>query len=143
MSSESDEEGNPDEIAKANKQLLSAFAAWLAAAGLKQTTINQHCSNIDFFVNHYLLYYEAVEAKDGVDQVDGFLGDWFIRKAMWSSVASIKANAASLKKFYTFLAEQGMVEPGALADLKATIKQGMPDWLANMQRYMDLADDAW
>jgi hypothetical protein len=47
--------------------------------------------------NDYLLYEDALEAKDGVDAVSWFLGDWFIRKAMWSSQASIKENAASLK----------------------------------------------
>ncbi|MGB5734010.1 MAG: recombinase [Thiohalocapsa sp.] len=143
MSSEADPENDRDALIEQNKQLLSAFADWLAAAGLKHTTIRQHCSNIDFYVNHYLLYYDAVAARDGSDQVAEFLGDWFIRKAMWSNAASIKSNAASLKKFYTFLSEQGMVEPAALANLKTTIKQDMPDWLASMQRYMDLAEDAW
>ena len=31
-----------------------------------------------------------------------FLGFWFIRKAMWASQSSIKGNATSLKKLYTF-----------------------------------------
>jgi len=75
--------------------------------------------------------------------VPEFLGDWFIRKAMWSSEASIKGNAASLKKFYAFLAERGEVERQVVKNLNQTIKAGMPIWLGNMCEYMDLEDEDW
>jgi hypothetical protein len=74
---------------------------WLKSSGLTENTINNHLSNIDFFVNEYLLYEDATEAKDGVGFVGMFLGYWFIRKAMWSSQRSIKRNATSLKRFFT------------------------------------------
>jgi len=51
-----------------------------------------------------------------------FLGYWFIKKAMWASQASIKSNAASLKKFYAFLLEKGLVEQEDLIELEETIK---------------------
>ena len=44
-------------------------------------------------MNEYLLYEDATEAKDGVDDVGMFIGYWFIRKAMWASESSIKGNA--------------------------------------------------
>jgi hypothetical protein len=37
-----------------------------------------------------------------------FLGYWFIKKAMWAKQSAIKSNAASLKKFYTFMHEKGL-----------------------------------
>ena len=47
-------------------------------------------------MNEYLLYYEEpIKAQDGISDVSMFLGDWFIRKAMWASKAHIKSNAAS------------------------------------------------
>lgn len=55
---------------------------------------------MDLFINHCLLYDEIIRPKDGWDKVDYFVGYWFIRKAMWASEASIRANAASLKKSY-------------------------------------------
>ncbi len=128
-------------IRKANKQLLTEFSAWLQTAGLSAGTIKNHHLNIDFYINEFLLYESAIEAKNGAAEVDSFLGYWFIKKAMWSSEASIKSNAASLKKFYTFMQEKGLIDKQALADLKEDIKDGMPEWLATLARYDDPDED--
>jgi hypothetical protein len=72
-----------------------------------------------------------------------FLGYWFIRKAMWSSASSIKSNAASLKKFYTFLHERGLVSQDDLDSLKETVKEEMPEWLATLARYDDPSIRVW
>jgi hypothetical protein len=135
-------EPGAERIQQDNEMLLAAFEQWLTDAGLTDATVGRHVSNISFFVVHFLQYYEPVEARAGADYVAEFLGDWFIRKAMWSSDASIKGNAASLKKFYAFLAERGLVERQVVADLNRTIKVGMPTWLDNMREYMNLADEA-
>ncbi|MCD4671940.1 MAG: hypothetical protein K8R77_04675 [Anaerolineaceae bacterium] len=133
-----------EKIRKANERHLNEFAAWLKSSGLSEKTINRHVSNIDFYINEYLLYEDASEAKDGIGWVGMFLGYWFIRKAMWASKSSIKGNAASLKKFYTFLQEKGLIDKEDLAELKETIKDGMPEWLATLERYDDLSiEDVW
>ena len=124
-------------IRKENIKLLKNFAQWLKNANLKDKTIKQHVENIDFYINEYLLYEDAVEAKDGTHGVDMFLGYWFIKKAMWSSSAQIKSNAASLKKFYTFLHQKGLIDSSELNQLKETIKEEMPEWIATMERYED------
>lgn len=124
-------------IRKENAQLLEAFETWLQKAKLSDKTIRKHVENIDFYINEFLLYEDAIEAKDGAGDVSMFLGYWFIKKAMWASPAHIKNNAASLKKFYTFLYEQGKIEQEELDDLKDMIKEGMPDWIATMKRYDD------
>ena len=69
-----------------------------------------------------MLYEDAIEAKDGIRDIGMFLGYWFIRKAMWASQSSIRGNATSLKKFYTFMHEKRLVEKDDLVDLKETIK---------------------
>jgi len=131
-------------IREANKLLLRDFEAWLKSSGLSKKVTESHLLNIDFYVNEYLLYEEATEAKDGVDAVDMFLGYWFIKKSMWASQASIKGNAASLKKFYAFMHEKGLIDTDDLADVKDTIKEGMPEWLATLKRYDDPSvDDVW
>lgn len=132
------------EIRKANKQLLGEFELSLKSSGLSANTTNNHVSNIDFYANEYLLYEDAIEVKDGVDAVDMFLGYWFIKKAMWASQSSIKYNATSLKKFYLFLYKKGVIEKDDLDNLKETIKEGMPEWLATLNRYDDLSvEDVW
>ena len=131
-------------LRKANERLLNEFEVWLKSSGLSENTINNHLSNIDFYVNEYLLYEDATEAKDGVDSVYMFLGHWFIRKAMWASQSSIKGNATSLKKFYTFMHERGLIDKEDLIDLKQTIKEEMPEWLATLRRFDDQSiEDVW
>ncbi len=131
-------------IRKANKRLLNEFEQWLEASGLSEKTIKNHLFNIDFYINEFLLSEDALEAKDGADYVDMFLGYWFIRKAMWASRTSIKGNAASLKKFYTFMSEKSLIEKEELVDLKEGIKEGMPEWLETIARYDDPSvEDVW
>lgn len=126
-----------EKIRESNKQLLEDFANWLRRSNLADKTINEHVQNIDFYINEYLLYEDAVEPQDGVLSVRMFLGYWFIRKAMWASQTSIKRNAASSKKFYQYLYERGWVDKADLDLLKETIKEEMPEWLATLARYDD------
>jgi len=133
-------------IRKDNERLLKEFEVWLQSSGLSKKTIQNHVLNIDFYINEYLLYEDATEARDGVHAVGMFLGFWFIKKAMWSSRASLKGNAASLKKFYTFLEVNGMIDTEDLTELTLTIKEGMPDWLETLERYEDPStsiEDVW
>jgi hypothetical protein len=128
-------------IRKQNERLLSDFEDWLNRKGLSETTVRGHVQNSDFYVNEYLLYEDAVEAAQGTHHVGMFLGDWFIRKATWSSEAAIRSNAASLKKFYDFMQAQGLVQEEAVRELRETIKENLPDWLAALRRYENLSYD--
>ncbi len=134
-------------IRQSNAELLDEFENWLQKSDLTDNTISKHIENIDFYINEYLLYEDAVEPQDGIDSVGMFLGYWFIRKAMWSSESSIRSNAASLKKFYAFLHERGAVSKDDLDALRETIKEEMPDWLATLARYDDPSitdmDEVW
>ena len=118
-----------------NEKFLVEFAGWLRNSKLKDATIRKHVDNIDFYINEFLLYEDAIEAKDGTFQIGMFLGYWFIKKAMWSSQAQIRSNAASLKKFYTFMHERGLVSKADLEQMKENIKEELPEWLATMERY--------
>jgi len=124
-------------IREENAKLLDEFADWSAAKGLSESTVGRHCENIEFYLNHFLLYGDAERAEAGVHMAGMFLGYWFIRKAMWASKASIKSNAASLKKFYAFMVEKGNIEQEELDNLKLQIKDEMPEWLATLARFDD------
>ena len=124
-------------IRKGNARLLEEFAGWLQAKGLAASTVDKHVGNIEFYVNEFLLYEDPKLAAEGATDIGMFLGYWFIRKAMWATQASIRSYAASLKKFYQFLFEQGQVAEEDLDILKTTIKEEMPDWLGTLSRYDD------
>ena len=130
-----------------NAVLLEEFANSLGEKNLAENTIKKHCSNVDFFINEYLLYEETKEATEGPEYIGDFLGFWFIRKAMWASPAAIKGNAASLKIFYRFMHNIGKISKESLDELKQTIKEEMPEWIATVNRYDDPdienSEDIW
>jgi len=136
-----------ERIRKENDKLLSDFEKWLSDKNLSEKTIDNHVSNVDFYINDFLLYEDAIKAAEGTTEIGMFLGYWFIKKATWSSQSAIKQNAASLKKFYQFMYEQGKISKDLLSDMKDRIKEGMPEWLATMDRYdnPDIEDmeDVW
>ncbi|MFZ2958114.1 MAG: recombinase [Candidatus Ozemobacteraceae bacterium] len=124
-----------EKIQAKNAILLKEFEKYLAQSNLSEKIIGNHVSNIDFFINSFLLYSEAIEAKDGIDDIDSFLGDWFIRKALWSSKASIKGYAASFKKFYSFMLGKRLITEKDFDDMKYLIKDEMEEWLAALERF--------
>jgi hypothetical protein len=124
-------------IRKENAKLMPDFEQRLSGQGLANKTIRRHVDNVDFYINTYLLNEDAVPASEGAGHVSMFLGYWFVRKAMWASPGAIRENAASLKKFYTFMHEQGHIDTDDLQELKETIKEEMPEWVGTVERYDD------
>ena len=57
-------ENDCKEIRRNNKQLLGEFERSSKSSGLSENTINNHVSNIDFYVNEYLLVACRVSARD-------------------------------------------------------------------------------
>lgn len=135
---ETDFDAECNAIRQQNNVLLEQFALWLSKSGLSEKTVLKHVDNVDLYINDYLLREEPVQPEDGVDCIGWFLGDWFIRKALWASEASIKGNAASFKKFYGFMLEQGRIDADALDELKQEIKEEMPDWLEKLRQFDDV-----
>ncbi len=106
--------------------------------GRKGTYREDHriaCTELDFYINTFLLYSDAVPAKEGAVKVWLFFGDWFIRKTLWASQKSMRQIGVSLKRFYTFMHEQGHIDADDLADLKETMKEEMPNWLALLREH--------
>lgn len=64
-----------------------------------------------------------------------FLGDWFIRKAIWDSKSSIKEMASSLKKFYEYMSALGFVKISDYQDMCYEIKDNMDLYLENLEGY--------
>jgi len=134
-------ETDVEKIKESNSGHLSTFTRWLKDKGLSDKTINSHVNNVDFYVNHYLNYYEPQNVEAGCYSIGGFLGSFFIRKAMWSSCHQIKSTAASIKKFYACMAEYGIVEIDDYDNLCDDIKEGMDEWLETMRKSDEAMND--
>ncbi len=130
-----------DAVRQQNDVLLEQFALWFSKSGLSEKTVLKHVDNVAFYINDYLLREEPVQPEDGVDDIGWFLGDWFICKALWASKTAIKGYAASFKKFYGFMLEQGRIDADALDGLKQEIKEEMPSWLENLRQFDDVDQD--
>ena len=70
-------------------------------------------------------------------EIDGFLGDFFIRKCMWSTPATIKSTAASIKKFYKSMQAHGYVDEESYRELCDEIKDSMEIWQEECEAYND------
>ena len=66
-------------IQETNDLLLELFEEDLVKFGLKQKTINRHLSNVDFFLNEFLIRIGALPMEEGISMLDEYLGNFFIR----------------------------------------------------------------
>lgn len=124
-----------DEMIKKNQVYLREFKKWLSDKGLVSKTISKHIANVDFYINEYLNYYEVTEMEEGCYDLSSFLGDWFIRKCMWSTASSVKTTAASIKKFYQCMLELGHIENNSYQELVEDIKENMDGWIETVEEY--------
>ena len=112
-----------------NYEYLDIFEKDLMESSLSQETIKKHLNNVNFYINTYLLREEPLEMEAGCsDMIDIFLGDFFIRKCMWSTPRTIKTTAASIKKFYKCMNEHGYISKDRYEDLCDVIKVNMEIW---------------
>ena len=128
---------------KRNEKFLKIFENWLKDQKLVNKTIKKHLNNIDLYINDYLNYYEVTPMEDGVGMVYAFLSDWFIRKCMWSSVASIKETAASIKKFYQCMSEKNYIKNEDYKFLCQEIKNNMDIFIDSFIEYDQYEGEEW
>lgn len=117
-----------NKIRQDNNELLSLFEGELLGSGLTAKTVNRHLANVDFYINEYLLRDEPLPMVYGTVRLDMFLGDFFIRKCMWSTPGSIKSTAASIKKFYKCMLTHGKINKKHYDCLCDDIREGMDQW---------------
>lgn len=120
-----------------NDELLEIFEKDMTVSGLSDKTIRRHLSNVDFYLNTFLLREDIHPMEDGLDMLGLFLGDFFIRKCMWSTPGTIKSTAASIKKFYKCMLDHGKIEKEAYASLCDEIRDEIDIWQADCEAYND------
>ena len=64
-----------------------------------------------------------------------FLGDFFIRKCIWSTPSSIRSNATSFKKFCKYTLGHEAVEKEPYDYPIEMIRKGMEFWTENCERF--------
>ncbi|MCD8013835.1 MAG: hypothetical protein LUG99_11775 [Lachnospiraceae bacterium] len=128
-------EAQCEKIRQENEVLLEEFAK--SMSGLSRKTVNQHISNVNFYLNDYLLYEDAQSFREGVYSLDDYLGYFFIKKCMWSTPGTIKSTAASIKKFYKLMLDQKRIEKTDYEFLCEDINDNMEQWQEDCAQYND------
>lgn len=124
-------------VKERNYLLLDFFKDDLIQSGLKDKTIGRHLSNVDFYINEFLLYRDTYPMEEGLYMLDDYLGDFYIRKCLWSTPANIKSTAASIKKFYKSMLTHGEIDKEGYHDLCSLIKDSMDVWQTDCASYND------
>lgn len=126
-----------EDIKKTNNALLEFFYNDLKKAGLTEKTINRHIFNVDFYINEYLIRTDTLTMESGITMIDDFLGNFFIRKCMWSTPAKVSATATSIKKFYKCMLDHEKIAKQDYELLCAIIKDSIDIWQENCAIYND------
>lgn len=131
------EDRETERIKKENKEFLRMFKNDLTAKGLSENTIRQHLANVNFYINRFLLWDDFLEMEEGCWMLEEFLGNFFIRRCLWSTPKTIKTTAASIKKFYKCMLDHEKISEGSYKFLCSDIKDSMADWQGICAVYND------
>ena len=133
-----------DELDGEAEELVTSFYKHLTAEkGLHKKTASKHADEIELFAT-YLEGYALGTLMDvtGID-IEGYLGDWYIRKVA-SSRSDLRQVPASFKKFYKFLHERGHLDDEELKDILDACKN--PErYVRRLDAYFELDpySDTW
>lgn len=127
-----------EELTENNEKMLVAFKEYMIAVkGLSEKTVKRHIEHLDFYLNIYLTEYEQSTPTNSTDAAGNFLGDFFVRKDLSSSRASLRQNGSALKKLYHFLYEADEISKFDLTEINEFIRTGTQEG----EEYLSLIDD--
>ncbi len=78
-----------------------------------------------------------------VSAIEDYLGDFFIKKCMWSTPEQTKQNATSFRKFYSYMNSIGKVTDEELEQMQFEIKTFLQNWIEAVRSYNNYDDGDW
>lgn len=121
-------------IEEKNKEIIKLFNDYLVNLGLAKKTIKNHIWNIEFFAEYLIRYephMELLEADAG--NINDFLGNWFVEKAMWSSPSAVRAYISTFKKFFACLQNNNKISEIINEEVLEIIKEEKRNWIENAE----------
>ena len=125
----------PNEISI--KGYIDRFEPWLVRQGLTQKTIRRHINNIWVFLDYLsknfdITYEEELVITDEVltnaeRVLDGFFG-YDMRHKLFATKDGVRQYASSIRKFYKWLAVEGIVSDDIKDDILSYVKSELPFW---------------
>lgn len=122
---------------KRNQKFLNEFTKWLEKQDLVKKTINKHVSNVNLYINSYLIWHDIIKMEDGVYEIDYFFRYWYVEKRMFSTANSLKEMFGSLKKFYKCMNELNYISDENYKQVCDIIKENKDEYIDYMEEYND------
>ena len=126
----SDEDEALDAKHMAIFELLSEFANGLSMNGLARATVERHLANVSTFIFQFLheAHIPAVSIEEGIKHVPEFFDKTIAMRANKPSKSLRTSMLASIRKFYTFLADSNLISQEAMKQLDQEIKANRKRW---------------
>ncbi len=140
---EEEEQAQSEAARERNAELLHIFEQWMDRKGLSAKTVQKHLVNVGFFADIYLataggsMEYSRPADQAEIEDIDEFLGGWFMHVAAWGSVEAVKSNIASFKKFYTCLKEMKQMPAEEAMELLELLRVERDYYVELAQSYVE------
>lgn len=135
---EEDYEDMVQRLNKQNEKILADFTNFTVGEQKKgKIKINKAAELLSFFGNDYLTNYEGHDILEGLECFPSFIGDWFIRKCMWSDEKSLVENLDAFDLFLNYLKDTNLVPSSRLSNLKEHLAEDRERFLLRVRFYND------
>lgn len=112
-----------------HEKLIAIYKEDLIQKNLSPRTIKRHLSNIDSFLNWFLIDYKDSDALDEFipSFVGDFLGSFIPDKYIGNTKNLIKENAATLRGFYQSMRDCGYISQSMFTRISENISEEVAD----------------
>lgn len=114
---------------KENENYLKLFENQMKKEGLAPGIIKKHLSNVEFYINDYLLFSSIINIEDGMSEMRDFFYYWFFAKALHSKCESVYAHIDSVTLFYKLMVDQGLVNREDYEKMLCNINEYKAEWI--------------
>ncbi len=132
------------ELVEKLETYLDDFYGYLIDKGLKEETAEKHTANAELFLIQYHAFQHLKEANQiTTDEIYDFLGLWYFQKINHPTQTDIVTILTSLKRLFSFLADQSVIDTQLEASLKSvcTDKKYFLDCLDEFKANPPMWDD--
>ena len=100
---------------------------------------HEHAERLRFFGNDYLLNYGEEDLVGGLGSFASFVGDWFIRKCMWSDAEAVRKNVESFRLWLRYVRASGGFPDEEDPYLEEYLDENLETWCKRAEAYNDPA----
>lgn len=126
---------------KENENYLKLFENQMKKEGLAPRIIKKHLSNVEFYINDYLLFSSIINIEDGMSEMRDFFYYWFFAKALQSKCESVSAHIDSVTLFYKLMVDQGLANREDYEKMLCNINEYKAEWIKKFSRHNNSEGD--